>query len=129
MTHGDYKLINEVFMDNFEEAESLMGPLVVPNPTKIDTTDASGPSSELSTCDTSASEGVKLDKLDRTISWGFVLKRIEMELFSGTSEPVRVIPYSCFTMTRASIRTCPHETASTSVIDALFELVTRPSFH
>ncbi|KAL5966357.1 Vacuolar protein sorting-associated protein 13C [Taenia solium] len=88
ITYGDYKLINEVFLDNFEEADSLMGPLPTSNPTDLATSENPAVVTGLTAqkiADASTSDSLD-SRLEKSASWTFVLKRLEIELFRGTDE-------------------------------------------
>ncbi|KAL5112179.1 Vacuolar protein sorting-associated protein 13C [Taenia crassiceps] len=88
ITYGDYKLINEVFLDNFEEADSLMGPLSISSLTDSATSEDPVFVTELTTqkiADISTSDSPDW-RLEKSASWTFVLKRLEIELFRGTDD-------------------------------------------
>lgn len=95
MTFGDYKLINEVFMDNFEEADIVMGPLETS--AKADVPNANSGSLVLvhvtdNTSEPSGKSSVaKAGSLDKIASWNFALKCIEIELFLGINDRVRFL--------------------------------------
>ncbi|CDS40179.1 Vacuolar protein sorting associated protein 13A [Echinococcus multilocularis] len=89
MTYGDYKLINEVFLDNFEEADSLMGSLPISNPTNVATSEDPVVVTELTTqktADVSTSDSLG-SASEKSAFWTFVLRRLEIELFRGTDDP------------------------------------------
>ena len=90
MTYGDYKLINEVFIDNFEEADSLMGPYSAPTTTNVPATlEVSVVAEDSNTQKLGEASSQNSSKaLDKIASWNFTLKRLEIELFLGTNDPV-----------------------------------------
>lgn len=98
MTYGDYKLINEVFVDNFEEADLLLGPLDMGSKTNSTETHSelsipvrTSNSSSVSSEEHSTADAL-IQTLDKFVSWNFTLKRLEIELFLGMNDPVRYLP-------------------------------------
>uniref|UniRef100_A0A5K3F607 VPS13_mid_rpt domain-containing protein n=1 Tax=Mesocestoides corti TaxID=53468 RepID=A0A5K3F607_MESCO len=87
MTFGDYKLVNEVFVDNFEEADNLLGPTLQSN--TVDSENAGLPVNvyeENTKKASNATQEALPHATDKNATWNFVLKRLEVELFSGTND-------------------------------------------
>nr|CDS30225.2 Vacuolar protein sorting associated protein 13A [Hymenolepis microstoma] len=93
VTYGDYKLLNDVFFDNFKEADEVLGPL--DTGTKINAPETKN---ELAVpLHVSDSSSVPQDlnsiantfaqTLDKFVSFNFVLKSLEIELFLGMNDP------------------------------------------
>ncbi|KAM3179598.1 hypothetical protein ACTXT7_000333 [Hymenolepis weldensis] len=93
MTYGDYKFINEVFIDNFEEADLLLGPLGKGSKTNSTETksESSIPvhtsSSRSVLSEENSTADALVQTLDKFVSWNFALKRLEIELFLGMNDP------------------------------------------
>ncbi|VDO04823.1 unnamed protein product [Rodentolepis nana] len=93
MTYGDYKLLNDVFIDNFYEAEMVLGPLDTVNKGAAPETknESSVPLHVTDSCSLlqglNSTANTLAQALDRFISVNFLLKCLEIELFLGTNDP------------------------------------------